>query len=100
VLFTVEFDHATDFVDKEINHIRSDRNLPFEFMIAETFVAHAGPEKSFGACLIGAEAGAHAIQYLNRLSDYLFVAARAEARRLGVDEILWRKAASISGEKS
>ncbi len=40
---------------------------------------------------------AMALQYLNRLSDYLFIAARAEARRLGVDETLWRKEMSLSG---
>ena len=34
---------------------------------------------------------AHALQYLNRLSDILFLAARVEARRLGVDEVYWRK---------
>lgn len=40
----------------------------------------------------------NAVRYLNRLSDYLFIAARAEARRMGVDEVLWRKEASISGK--
>ncbi len=35
---------------------------------------------------------AHGLQYLNRLSDILFIAARIEARRLGVDEVYWRKA--------
>ena len=30
-----------------------------------------------------------ALRYLNRLSDYLFVVARAAARRLGHDEVLW-----------
>ena len=38
-----------------------------------------------------------AIRYLNRLSDYLFVVARAAAHRLGHEEVLWdtqrRKAA-------
>ncbi|MEE2691508.1 MAG: cob(I)yrinic acid a,c-diamide adenosyltransferase [Pseudomonadota bacterium] len=45
---------------------------------------------------LGAEPG-HAVAYLNRLSDYLFIAARAEARRLGVPETLWEKARSVSG---
>ena len=36
----------------------------------------------------------HALAYLNRLSDFLFIAARAEAKRLGVPETLWRKAHS------
>ncbi|MHA7871816.1 MAG: cob(I)yrinic acid a,c-diamide adenosyltransferase [Hyphococcus sp.] len=39
---------------------------------------------------------AAALQYLNRLSDYLFIAARAEAKRLGVDEVYWEKAKSLS----
>lgn len=39
--------------------------------------------------------GENAIAYLNRLSDYLFIAARFEARRTGVPEILWEKAKSV-----
>ncbi|MEM8770449.1 MAG: cob(I)yrinic acid a,c-diamide adenosyltransferase [Pseudomonadota bacterium] len=42
------------------------------------------------------EEAAAALQYLNRLSDYLFIAARFEAKRQGVDEVLWRKEASLS----
>lgn len=38
--------------------------------------------------------GENAIAYLNRLSDFLFIAARSEARRTGVAEILWEKAKS------
>ena len=34
---------------------------------------------------------AQALRYLNRLSDILFIAARIEARRLGVEEVYWRK---------
>lgn len=40
--------------------------------------------------------GGQMLAYLNRLSDYLFIAARFEARRLGVAETLWRKGASLS----
>lgn len=29
------------------------------------------------------------IKFLNRLSDYLFVAARYAAKELGIDEVLW-----------
>ncbi|MBP40017.1 MAG: ATP:cob(I)alamin adenosyltransferase [Chloroflexi bacterium] len=32
-----------------------------------------------------------ALEFLNRLSDYLFVAARSCARLTGVDEVLWKK---------
>lgn len=39
--------------------------------------------------------GANAIAYLNRLSDFLFIAARAEAKRTGVKETLWEKAKSV-----
>ncbi|MEO0880334.1 MAG: cob(I)yrinic acid a,c-diamide adenosyltransferase [Pseudomonadota bacterium] len=42
------------------------------------------------------DAGGHALRYLNRLSDYLFIAARFEAKRLGVAETLWRKQYSLS----
>ncbi len=40
---------------------------------------------------------AQALRYLNRLSDYLFIAARFEAKRLGAAETLWAKQHSISG---
>ncbi|MGV0034087.1 MAG: ATP:cob(I)alamin adenosyltransferase, partial [Candidatus Azotimanducaceae bacterium WSBS_2022_MAG_OTU7] len=30
-------------------------------------------------------------EFLNRLSDYLFVVARSCARITGVDEVLWQK---------
>ena len=33
--------------------------------------------------------GAHTVTYLNRLSDALFVMARVENRRKGVDDITW-----------
>ena len=40
--------------------------------------------------LSGEEAvGTHAVRYLNRLSDALFVMARYENARRGVDDILW-----------
>lgn len=42
------------------------------------------------------EAGTFALQYLNRLSDYLFIAARTEAKRLGIEETLWKKEHSVS----
>lgn len=41
--------------------------------------------------------GDNAIAYLNRLSDFLFIAARFEARRTGVPETLWEKAKSVGG---
>lgn len=44
--------------------------------------------------------GEHAIAYLNRLSDYLFIAGRFEAHHRGVAEVLWRKEHSIAGLKS
>lgn len=39
---------------------------------------------------------AAALQYLNRLSDYLFIAARFEAKRVGIPEVFWRKDESLS----
>ncbi|MBY0423206.1 MAG: cob(I)yrinic acid a,c-diamide adenosyltransferase [Parvularculaceae bacterium] len=45
----------------------------------------------------GSAAGAHAVPYLNRLSDYLFIACRFESRRLGVAEVLWQKGKSVGG---
>ncbi len=55
-------------------------------------------ERNAAAFLKGESAGASALQYLNRLSDCLFIAARFEAGRLGVSETLWRKAHSISAK--
>jgi cob(I)alamin adenosyltransferase len=43
------------------------------------------------------QGGGYVVPYLNRLSDYLFIAARYEARRTGVAEILWEKAKSVAG---
>lgn len=54
-------------------------------------------ERAIASFLRDAPEAAHALQYLNRLSDYLFIAARAEAKRLGVEETLWRKEKSLSG---
>lgn len=52
-------------------------------------------ERTAALALAGASGG-FAIPYLNRLSDVLFIAARVEARRLGVAETLWRKEKSLS----
>ncbi len=40
--------------------------------------------------------GEQAIAYLNRLSDFLFIAARVEAWRTGVKETLWEKEKSVN----
>ena len=53
-------------------------------------------ERSVAAFLRDEPEAERALQYLNRLSDFLFIAARFEARRMKVDEILWRKEASLS----
>ena len=37
------------------------------------------------------DVNATALEFLNRLSDYLFVLARSCARITGVDEVLWEK---------
>ncbi|HBS35796.1 MAG TPA: cob(I)yrinic acid a,c-diamide adenosyltransferase [Parvularcula sp.] len=42
--------------------------------------------------------GEYAIAYLNRLSDFLFIAARVEARGAGVREVLWEKAKSAGAQ--
>ena len=41
----------------------------------------------------------HALAYLNRLSDYLFIAARFLAKRQGIDEGLWQKAFSVLSDR-
>ena len=53
-------------------------------------------ERQAAGFAIADKNAAPALAYLNRLSDYLFIAARFEARRLGVAETLWEKGRSIS----
>lgn len=53
-------------------------------------------ERSAVGFLFGMSEGAHAIAYLNRLSDILFIAARVEATRCGIAEVLWRKELSLN----
>lgn len=48
-------------------------------------------ERAMAGFARSAPEAALALQYLNRLSDILFIAARIEARRLGVAEVYWRK---------
>jgi cob(I)alamin adenosyltransferase len=36
-------------------------------------------------------ANENALQFINRLSDYLFVVARTCARATNIDEVLWTK---------
>ncbi|NNL90088.1 MAG: cob(I)yrinic acid a,c-diamide adenosyltransferase [Marinicaulis sp.] len=64
--------------------------------IARTTARRA--ERSMVSFVRGDAAAAMAVKYLNRLSDYLFIAARFEARRLSISETLWRKEASIQSE--
>lgn len=47
-----------------------------------------------------ADQGGYAVPYLNRLSDYLFIASRFESRRLGLGEVLWQKKKSVGGASS
>ncbi|MEM9169434.1 MAG: cob(I)yrinic acid a,c-diamide adenosyltransferase [Pseudomonadota bacterium] len=54
-------------------------------------------ERAACGFLDGAAPDNFGVMYLNRLSDFLFIAARAEAARLGAPEILWRKAYSVAG---
>ncbi len=53
-------------------------------------------ERAMAAFMRSAPEAAFALQYLNRLSDVLFIAARVEARRLGIAETYWRKENSLS----
>jgi len=55
-------------------------------------------ERAVATFLRDAPEATHALQYLNRLSDYLFIAARSEAKRIGVQETLWCKEKSLSGD--
>lgn len=56
-------------------------------------------ERAMAAFARTASEAAAGLQYLNRLSDVLFIAARAEAKRLGVAEVYWRKENSASARE-
>ena len=61
--------------------------------VAVAHVARASArrvERAMAAFLRDAPEAAHGLQYLNRLSDVLFIVARVEARHLGAAEIYWR----------
>ena len=53
-------------------------------------------ERSALAFFKASDSGALVVQYLNRLSDVLFVAGRYEARAQGIDEVYWRKEVSAN----
>ncbi|GJL94351.1 MAG: ATP:cob(I)alamin adenosyltransferase [Hyphococcus sp.] len=55
-------------------------------------------ERGMVAFMSAGAQGQFAVAYLNRLSDYLFIAARFEAKRSGVKEVLWKKASRISSD--
>lgn len=55
-------------------------------------------ERAYAAFGRDEEGAALGLQYLNRLSDYLFIAARFEAKRSGAPEVLWRNAARAHPE--
>ena len=56
-------------------------------------------ERAISAFHKSAPEAAMGLQYLNRLSDVLFIAARAETKRLGVAEVAWRKEKSASAKE-
>ncbi len=65
--------------------------------IARTVCRRA--ERAMAAFHQTAPEAATGLQYLNRLSDVLFIAARAEAKRLGAAEVYWRKEKSASAKE-
>jgi len=65
--------------------------------VARTVARRA--ERAMAAFMRDNREAVQALAYLNRLSDYLFIAARFEAKRLGVKETLWQKEKSLSIEE-
>lgn len=61
--------------------------------VARTVARRA--ERAMAAFLEIAPQEGSALPYLNRLSDLFFIAARAEAKRLGVAETLWKREHSV-----
>lgn len=90
----VSVDHACEALNRDLPPLR-EFILPGGpgamawLHIARTVCRRA--ERKMAAFYRDNKAAANALQYLNRLSDYLFIAARYEAKRLGVDEIYWKK---------
>ena len=54
-------------------------------------IGHAQPERVTVALAAGENVNEEAISFLNRLSDWLFVAARWIAREAGEREVLWQR---------
>ena len=48
-------------------------------------------ERNIAALAIDEDINSNAMEFINRLSDYLFVLARTCARLTGIDEVLWQK---------
>jgi len=64
--------------------------------VARTVARRA--ERAMTAFYRTAPEAAFGLQYLNRLSDLLFILARIEARGAGAGEIVWRKEQSLSSD--
>ncbi len=98
------------FLDEAINELNSVLPPLKEFIlpggsrsaavchVARTIARRA--ERSV-ASLAGDEfVSMHALQYLNRLSDYLFIQARTLNRESGVADVLWQREPEPAGSRS
>jgi hypothetical protein len=54
VLPAIEFDDQSMFPAKEINNVRTDRNLPYELMSVQSTIAKFTPKPVLGLGVIGA----------------------------------------------
>ncbi len=89
-----ELEVAIDVMERELDPLRNfilpAGSAPAAFLhVARTVCRRA--ERLVVALHDDSEATLSTIAYLNRLSDYLFVAARFANRRAGVDDVPWKR---------
>ncbi len=63
--------------------------------VARTIARRA--ERSMATLAVDEKTSANALQYLNRLSDFLFIQARTLNREAGIADVLWQREPDNSG---
>lgn len=91
-----DIEKMEDWIDQQTKNLQPLRNfiLPGgHTLISQTHIARTVSRRAERMTVdlsLGSEVEAIIIQYLNRLSDYLFTLCRTLARELEVDEVIWK----------